>query len=108
MDMCENANKKLVLEMLADQPADVLGYLSIIVSAMDYACEKHPAWPEDYIHQSAIVAEEAGEMVQKALQLTYERGRLFDIHNEAIQTAAVGLRFLVEDYRRNKQDRSRS
>ena len=57
---------------------------------------KFPAWPTDIIHASAIVQEEAGELVKATLEVTYEphktgRG---EVEKEAIQTAAMAIRFL--------------
>ncbi len=59
--------------------------------------EKHPEWPEDVIHRAAIVAEESGELVQAALQNVYESGSKEHMIEEAIQTAAMALRFLFAE-----------
>lgn len=61
--------------------------------------EKWPGWPDDVIHQAAIVAEEAGELVRAALHVTYEDGKSTceDMRTEAIQTAAMALRLLLND-----------
>lgn len=56
---------------------------------------KHPEWPGDRIHQAAIVGEEAGELLQAALQYQYEWGEITKVRHEAIQTAAMALRLLV-------------
>lgn len=65
-----------------------------IIGEVQMAEEKHPEWPKDHIHGAAIVAEESGELVQAALQHTYEKGQYYKMHKEAIQTAATCLRFL--------------
>ena len=56
---------------------------------------KFPGWPEDPVHGAAIVAEEAGELVQAALDWYYERGKSKDVEVEALHTAAMAIRFLV-------------
>jgi len=59
------------------------------------AATLHPNWPEDLIHQAAIVGEEAGELLQAALKYTYEDGTRAAIRKEAIQTAAMCYRLLI-------------
>ncbi len=56
---------------------------------------KFPEWPRDPIHAAAIVSEEAGELTQAALQTAYEDGDPEKMKKEAIQTAAMALRFLI-------------
>jgi NTP pyrophosphatase (non-canonical NTP hydrolase) len=76
---------------------------TILTEVMDEvrrAKEKFPWWPEDPVHAAAIVAEEAGELTQASLQFTYEVGTFDDMREEAIQTAAMAIRFLenMDDY----------
>lgn len=66
-----------------------------VATELERAQQKHPSWPQDTIHQAAIVAEESGELVRAAINYRYENGRIFDCHKEAIQTAATCLRFLT-------------
>lgn len=55
----------------------------------------HPVWPDDLIHQSAIVGEESGELLKACLDYHYHgKGTKMDIAVEAIQTAAMSIRFL--------------
>lgn len=60
---------------------------------------KHPGWPDDIVHQAAIVAEEAGELLQAANDIrehpasaSFELGR---IRHEAAQVGAMALRLLL-------------
>lgn len=56
---------------------------------------KFPGWPDDVVHGAAIVAEESGELVQASLDLFYNRGNREHVIKEAVQTAAMSLRFLL-------------
>jgi hypothetical protein len=62
---------------------------------LDAAERKFPRYPRDAIHAAAIVAEESGELVQAALQFTYEGGSYVRLRREAIQVGAMALRFLL-------------
>lgn len=66
----------------------------MIISEVFRAEAKHPNWPDDPIHQAAIVNEEAGELIRAALQYQYEGGSREEIRKEAIQTAATCIRLL--------------
>ena len=65
---------------------------------VDRAIGKFPTWPTDPLHAIAILGEEHGELVQAVLQATYSGAtpvRLAHVREEAIQTAAMALRFLL-------------
>ena len=51
-------------------------------------------WPDDLIHQVAVIAEEAGEVVQAANNHVYGAASKDKIREEVIQTAATCLRYL--------------
>lgn len=59
---------------------------------------KFPLWPSDPLHAKAILDEESGELTRAMLQYIYEpnskKSDLHDIREEAVQTAAMALRFL--------------
>ncbi len=75
--------------------------IELVYRELERAREKFPHWPTDPIHAAAIVAEEAGELVKAALDYTYLEGTHEDMDKEAAQTAAMGIRFLMNgDYRR--------
>jgi hypothetical protein len=66
-----------------------------VLLELDKAERNHPSWPIDYIHKAAIVQEEVGELVRSANQFEYENGSITDMQKEATQTAAMGIRFLL-------------
>jgi hypothetical protein len=68
--------------------------VDLILAELARARKKHPKWPADKIHQAAIVAEEAGELVQAALDAQYEGGFHGLIDTEAVHTAATAIRLL--------------
>lgn len=67
-----------------------------ILGALAQARAKHPQWQADVIHSAAVLAEEAGEVVKAALDLTY-----FNAPNhqhlmaELAQVGAMAIRMLV-------------
>lgn len=68
--------------------------IQIMLKAVEEAETKHPEWPKDIIHQSAIVAEESGELVQACLQYIYENGHPVCIQKEAVHTLVTAFRLL--------------
>lgn len=65
-----------------------------ILAELSKAEIKHPNWPDNIVEQSAIVAEESGELIRAALQEKFEGGTKEECRKEAIQTAAMCIRFL--------------
>lgn len=61
------------------------------------ATHKFPTWPTDPLHAVAILGEEFGELTKAVLQTVYEPHRVGegDLRTEAVQTAAMALRFLA-------------
>ncbi len=68
-----------------------------IFTELDRAQKKFPSWPDDPLHAVAIINEELGELTQAILEHTYEpeKSNLEDIELEAIQTAAMAIRFIM-------------
>jgi len=56
-----------------------------------------PTWPTDPLHALAILGEEFGELTKAVLQTAYEphKVRKGELRTEAVQTAAMALRFLA-------------
>ena len=67
---------------------------NLIADEYKKATQKHPEWPSDIIHASAIVAEESGELTRASLQVTYEKGKLLAVEEEAVQVIVTAIRFL--------------
>ncbi|MBL7779953.1 MAG: hypothetical protein JNM22_01965 [Saprospiraceae bacterium] len=87
--------KEMCEEHFAALPIDFQRWIVAVTVEYDSAVKQHPEWPEDLIHKAAIVAEESGELIQAALQYQYEKGRYYQMHKEATQTAAMCFRFLL-------------
>lgn len=59
------------------------------------AIAKYPEWPTDIIHAAAVVNEEAGELIRACLNHSYHGADEADVQREAIQTAAMAIRFIM-------------
>lgn len=61
------------------------------------ATDKFPTWPTDPLHALAVLGEEFGELTKAVVQLTYEphKTSAAEVRTEAIQTAAMALRFIA-------------
>jgi len=72
-------------------------YIDEVQAEVARARGKFPDWPTDPVHAAAIVAEECGELQQAVLQVVYEphKSTSVNVRIEAIQTAAMCLRFLA-------------
>jgi NTP pyrophosphatase (non-canonical NTP hydrolase) len=71
--------------------------MELIEAELTRAVEKFPDWPTDPLHAVAILGEEFGELTKAVLETTYEphKSSILDVHKEAIQTAAMALRFVA-------------
>ena len=81
--------------MASKKNKEIMYTLQEILAEYRKACEKHPEWPSDILHQIAIVNEESGEATRAALQYVYENGSIEEVKKELIQTGAMCLRMLV-------------
>lgn len=77
-----------------ERPADVL---MAVHHELSKALAKFPTWPTDPLHALAVLGEEFGELTKDVLQMTYEPGKTSaeNVRKEAIQTAAMALRFVA-------------
>jgi hypothetical protein len=68
-----------------------------VMGEVSRATRKFPTWPDDPLHAVAILGEEFGELTKAVLQTIYEPHKVQEgeLRTEAIQTAAMALRFLA-------------
>lgn len=68
-----------------------------VVRELERATAKFPTWPTDPLHAVAVVNEEVGELNKAILQATYEpeKANMLDVGDEAVQAAAMALRFVM-------------
>lgn len=80
-----------------DNEVHVLSPVEEVLMELEKATRKFPTWPTDPLHAVAILGEEFGELTKAVLQSTYEPYKVSydDVRNEALQTAAMALRFLM-------------
>jgi hypothetical protein len=69
----------------------------LVMDEVARATRKFPTWPTDPLHAVAVLGEEFGELTKAVLQTTYEPHKVKEgeLRTEAIQTAAMALRFLA-------------
>jgi hypothetical protein len=80
------------------QPATpVQRIIGEIEAEIGKALAKFPTWPTRIIDAGNVVSEEAGELAKACLQVVYEphKESLAGVRQEAIQTAAMCIRFLL-------------
>ena len=84
------------LSSIATEP-DRNAALTDVLEELERATRKFPTWPTDPLHAVAVLGEEFGELTKAALQLTYESHKTSaeEVRTEAIQTAAMALRFAM-------------
>jgi len=70
--------------------------LTAVFGELERALAKFPTWPTDPLHALAVLGEEFGELTKDVLQMTYEPNKTSaeNVRKEAIQTAAMALRFV--------------
>lgn len=77
--------------------ADIPEVAADVLAEVTRAIKKFPTWPTDPLHAVAVLGEEFGELTKAVLQSVYEphKSTPADARAEAIQTAAMALRFLA-------------
>lgn len=81
--------------------------LELILKELDAATTKFPTWPTDPLHAIAVVNEEVGELNKAVLQCVYEpyKSSYAEVKEEAIQAAAMAIRFVMSLDRYEYQQR---
>jgi len=95
--MTTAANKFIPKTYRRKQDATAFCKFLDIAEELEIATRKFPTWPTDPIHAAAVIAEECGELHKAVLEAVYEphKGSLPNIRTEAIQTAAMCIRFIA-------------
>ena len=66
----------------------------LVTAELNRARALYPEWPDDILHQAAIVAEESGEVVKACLDYVYHNGSKDEICTELVQVIAMCTRML--------------
>lgn len=77
--------------------ADSAELVPELLAELDRAMTKFPTWPTDPLHALGVVNEEVGELSKAVLQAVYEpeKNPLAAVKSEAVQAAAMCLRFMA-------------
>jgi hypothetical protein len=86
-------------ELEIDELSLAIYCMEAVMDELSRARNLHPNWPEDdLVLASAVVVEEAGELLKACMDV--RNGKvgvtIDDVYKEAVQTAAMGLRFLKD------------
>jgi len=75
--------------------------LKAVTDEVKRAEQLHPSWPANMFEAITIITEEVGELAQAALDMKFKKNSLAHVQEEAVQTAAMAIRFLIhlEKYR---------
>lgn len=87
---------ELLAGALHQQAGEVIITASVLAELERATC-KFPTWPTDPLHAVAVLGEEFGELTKAVLQSVYEPHKVKpgNVREEAMQTAAMALRFLL-------------
>lgn len=72
--------------------------LEAVLNEVNRARAKYPKWPDNIVMAAAVASEESGETVKACNNYFWRHGNDTpeDIQKEAIQAAAMWIRFLVD------------
>ena len=94
----ERLKEKLKKKKLEDHMSE---HMAAVLHELRHAMHNHPdnKWPWksfDFVHQTAVMMEEAGEAVRAANNLHSEGGDQMALYGELAQTAAMCLRIMEQ------------
>ena len=84
------------MEDIIEHHMDYESALAAINDELLRARSNYPIWSDDVVHSAAIVCEESGELLKAALEYYYEGGSYQECIKEAVHTAAMAIRFLMD------------
>lgn len=86
----------VLIERLEELSTEENAVLVMVVNELQRARSIHPRFAADTVHAAAILCEEAGETARAAINYHYQGDGMEPIAVEAIQTAAVAVRLVLE------------
>ena len=94
----EKLKERLKKKKLEDHMSE---HMAAVLHELRHAMHNHPddKWPWksfDFVHQTAVMMEEAGEAVRAANNLHSEGGNQMALYGELAQTAAMCLRIMEQ------------
>jgi len=93
--------RQIIAAAVADRNSEVVRVELIFqdsLQELDSARRHYPDWPTDIVHASAVMVEEAGEVLKIANNLRWNQKNsdLSEFRNEIIQTVAMCFRLLPD------------
>ncbi len=88
-------SRQLVHDLLDMLSPDEVVAVGLVMNELIAAKRAYPEWPTDLVYGAAVVAEEAGELVQATLNAHYKGTRRDLAKKEAEQTAVTAIRFIA-------------
>jgi Zn-finger protein len=97
MDKFGRAVSKVEQEQVYRDIAASGSVLDAVAEEVERAAQMYPWWPVNIVEQAAIAAEESGEVVKSVNNYYWKHGddSVEDIRKEAVQAAAMWVRFIV-------------
>jgi hypothetical protein len=86
--------RQLTHELLDRLTHEEIVAVGLVLNELVAAKRAWPEWPKDLVYGAAVVAEEAGELVQATLNAHFKGTRRDLAKKEAEQTAVTAIRFI--------------